>query len=266
MIRIELLPTQEFDDVMKAVRQWRLRAPGMMDQVAFRSARSIRRGVIRRLPTTAKALKKSLVLRKVSGLGGRGSGYAVFSSSEPSEVDTLTADVELLYVLPKKAAVRLPPEIQILANYNPWTVDTLPLWPEARHARVVSRKATKNRVQKVTKKLKADRTEWEGELRRAGVRPKRIKLTPTRQAIPDVAFESLRYEFGIGAAPSPHWRPAILSLMQGTGLKRIAKNVAPMLSDPANTAWSKPASVGKVGPTKIKKYWDFQKTLGIRLK
>lgn len=251
---------------MKMISQWGLRAGGVMRRSAYSLARQVESDVLDRLPTEADSLKKSLRVREITGLKG-GYGYALMSLTKPKEVEEIKGDTEILYVQPRRIQARIPQEVVILEEYGPWTIDTIPTWPNPRYARVITRKVRPQIVKRTRKEREDDRREWEAEFANTQARRgRKLKVNAVRKVIPDVAFESLKYEFGIGAPPKPHWRPALIRAKDPTSLRAVAKKVGPMLTDPTNQKWSQRPTAGSVGVSKIGNLVPFQKTLGVHIR
>ena len=91
------------------------------------------------------------------------------------------------------------------------------------------------------------------------------------KAVPDVAYDSLRLEFGLGGMPSkPHWRPAILKLASGglTGMIRTNREISQTMTDPTYQGWRnwRPQGVaGTISISQAGRYTPFQNVLGIQL-
>lgn len=266
MLRIVIRPLANTPQAMKMISQWGSRAQGMMRRVAHGVARGVEADILDRLPDEAIGLKKSLRVREITGLR-EGYGYALMSLTQPREVEEIKGDSEILYVIARRIQARIPQEVVILEDYGPWTVDTIPVWPPSRYAKVVTRKVLPRIVQRTRAERMADKAEWEAELANTQARRgRRLKVDAVRKVVPDVAYESLKYEFGIGAPPKPHWRPALISAMQPGSLRSIAKKVSPFLTDPSNRKWSQRPSAGRVGVSKIGTLVPFQKTLGVHVR
>jgi hypothetical protein len=168
----------------------------------------------------------------------------------------------------------VPPAIEVLERYNPWTIDTLPFQPERSEAMIISRKVDRREADRVSKLRKRDTPQWRAELDRAGVRnikkDRQIKPPKSVKTIPDVAFEALRLEFGLGGVKGhAHWRPAILRLVHG-GVKhevRHKKDYAKTLTSLKFRGWKKwpTRTRHKIRIAEAQKYVPFQKKLGIRV-
>ena len=266
MIQFVVRPLKGTPQAMKLISQWGLRAGGMMRRTAYGIARGVEADVLDRLPNEAVGLKKSLRVREITGLKG-GYGYALMSLVQPKEVTEIKGDTEILYVKAKRIQARIPQEIVILEDYGPWTIDTIPTWPNPRYARVITRSVRPQIVKRTRDERKADQHEWEAEFANTVVRRgRKLKVNAVRKVVPDVAFESLKYEFGIGAPPKPHWRPALINAKDPASLRTLAKKVGPLLTDPSNRKWSQRPTAGSVNVSKIGKLVPFQKTLGVHVR
>lgn len=266
MIQFDIRPLKGTSQAMRMISQWNIRAEGMMRRVAHGIAKGAEAEVLDRLPEAAVGLKKSLRVREITGLK-EGHGYALMSLVQPKEVEEINGDTEILYVQAKRIQARIPQEIVILEDYGPWTIDTIPTWPNPRYARVITRTVRPQIVKRTREERKADQREWEAEFANTVVRRgRKLKVNAVRKAVPDVAFESLKYEFGIGAPPKPHWRPALINAKSPASLRALAKKVGPILTDPTNRKWSQRPTAGSVNVSKIGKLVPFQKTLGVHVR
>lgn len=184
--------------------------------LAYESARYVLEEVYRRLPPGA--YRESLELVEA----GQGV-FAVHVRNKAKRVSQVDAGSTALYVRPKSPRVlRLHPEIGVLAQHSPWTMDTLPFFPSRRHAKVISREVRRSEIEHIIEDRKKDQGMWKVELERLGVRPKvKLVIPPKARVLPDVAFEALRIEFGLAGKDSrSHWRPA-LRLLASQGIPRM---------------------------------------------
>lgn len=100
---------------------------------------------------------------------------------------------------------------QILAQYNPWTVDTVPsIPPEGIFADAMVRPASPSEVDHHRARLSEDMNAIESLLSREGIRPIEDELPYINGKIyADLDFLARRLELGLGGFPrSPHWEPA----------------------------------------------------------
>ena len=158
-----------------------------------------------------KVYRDSLEVRSVRPFGGGIRTTLVRVDPDARRVTRVDASHTVLYVRPKRVP-NIPPYVSVLARYSPWTADTLPLAPKPTEADIVSRRVRVSEVERVRLMRLRGKQSWLRDLARGGVRPSQAeqRLVPRALgAYPDIMFEALRLEFGIGKAPSPHWRPAI---------------------------------------------------------
>lgn len=206
MIRIRSWRTNK--DALRFVEQLEERFRETGRALAHQSAVYVLEEVLARLPPGT--YKDSL---EVVAVGN--DAFAVRAIPKARKVAEVDAEATVLYVRPRsRRMLRLHPEIGVLAIHSPWTMDTLPFFPNRRHAKVVSRSVRREEVEAVAEDRKKDQRVWKAELERLGVRPEvKLVVPPKARVLPDVAFEALRIEFGLGGKKSrAHWRPALRAL------------------------------------------------------
>lgn len=229
-----------------------------------------------KVPQGAKDLKKALRISRIKGLPDNQTGYVIHAVPRGKATKRSEEESTVLYVSPKSNLLRpVPKSVRILEEHSPWTVDTLPFQPEVRTSVVVSRSVNPRVVAKVREDRQRDRPIWRRKMVEAGLREtrkdKRIRRNRALKAIPDVAYDSLRLEFGLGGMPSkPHWRPAILKLASGglAGMIRSNREISRTMTDPNYQTWRswKPSELkGTVSILQAMRYVPFQHVLGIRL-
>jgi hypothetical protein len=194
--------------------------------------------------------------------------YSIFSDAGDQKVEEIDIAETIIYVQAKKLAVLVPEEVKILEEFGPWTMTTLPFMPDRRHAIVISRRVPKRVALEIEKERKADRFFWNAKLQRAGVRKQmKIEKPASPRVVPDVAFLSMRYEFGLGGIlAKPHWRPGIIGFARGLPGLFVQARIKGILTDPANQTWRKrPKSDVTIPASMTKEFVPFQRALGIRV-
>lgn len=227
-------------------------------------------------PRGAVELKRALRISRVKGLPDNQTAYVVHAVPRGKATKRSEEESTVLYVSAKPNLLRrVPDSVRILEDHSPWTVDTLPFQPDVRTSVVVSRSVNPRVVGKVRESRKRDRPVWRRKMLDAGLREtrkdQRIRRNRALKAIPDVAYDSLRLEFGLGGMPSkPHWRPAILKLASGglAGMIRSNREISRTMTDPnyqSWRSWKPPEARGTVSILQAMRYVPFQHVLGIRL-
>lgn len=212
---IEIRPTYETRRTIEMIEEsWLERFNAMLAQFVYRVTENFRKELLDRIPDTKEYRKyrRSIKLAKIIGLDSKSSAYCVFVDTGFGAAKPVDAPQTLLYISPLKTRFRRPdPKIQVLMKYNPWTLDSIPFVPRSGQAKIQSRVVTKQIVRKVTKERHRDKSKWRPELIRAGYRETNKRRMPQRKyvkAVPDMLFEAMKLEFGVGAHPVPAWRPA----------------------------------------------------------
>lgn len=267
------LDTSEFDKVRALVKQWPKRAKAVRKQFLYRAVYTTFEDLESFLPSGL--IRRSMGIRAVRGLPDKADGYIIRSAPRGRTVTKKEGETEVIYVSAKKNLMRkVPKETQLLEEYSPWTTDTLPYSPDTKTAEVMSRRVSRREVVRVRKMRKRDRPEWRRRMTEAGIRFETPVFAPKPRevnAIADVAFESLRLEFGLGGEPSkPHWRKSILKLAQRGRAGMIARKreFVRAMTDKTFRGWEmwpRPPE-GYVTVAEARKYVPFQKRLGIRVR
>ena len=272
-MRIEI-DRSEFDAARELVEEWQRRSQAVRSQFLYRATFKVYRDIMGVLPTDRDDLRKSLKVQRIR-LPAVYNGYVIRSDSPGATVTEDQATSSVIYVAVKPHLMRrVPKETRILADHSPWTLETLPYPPDMKTADTISRRVSRREVDRVRRMRLKDRPVWMREIREAGLKPAGAPFQPAPQPVrtmPDVAYESLRLEFGLGDSPTkPHWRKSIskLALRGGTGMiARRPEFIRAMtsLSFRGWEAWPRPTPDGTVPVNVARSYVPFQKRLGLRV-
>lgn len=264
------------EEVLALAEQWSKRADKLKAALPYYGALYVKRELLQRVPKKAewKSYRQSLEVARIAGLSPGEFAFAVRTNMKHRAVRKMDAQRTVLYVRVRKQLRKVAPEVFVLEKYGPWTMDTIPFTPERSDAYVISRKQTKLAVDKVAKARRKDRSKWRAELDRAGFREvkkdTRIKVPKKLRAIPEMALDVLKLEFGLGGAkPKAHWRPAIRRLIL-TGVKEILRTKHELkrsMTSLSARQWKRwpPKTRHKIGISQARSFIPFQKKLGIRM-
>ena len=254
------------------------RLTALMGYTAYQAAVKVQQQITERVNGTdlEGPYRRGLSIARVSGIPkSKGVAYSLRISPKAEKVTSINAKKTILYVKPRASRLVPPkPEILILRNYGPWTVDTLPFQPTKRDAVIYSRRVRAKEADAVAKKQQDSKMARKVRtlLDRAGVPPPKadlkLKTPPVIRAIPDVAFEGLRMEFGYGDRDKvPHWRPA-LRYLKLAGMKRIFKmrDFKDGATKARYTGWKKwpPQVKDTVTASEARAYKHFEKRVRVR--
>ena len=257
--------------------QWPERAERIQRLLPYLAAHYVLQKILEKIPNQDDWAAYRSALEVVAVIGAkRGlSAYALRASQHRRKVRQVDVPRTILHVRPNRRLRRVKPEVTILEKYSPWTVQTLPFTPKRSDAIVISRKVGKKEADKVTKARLKDRPAWRKALDHVGRREihkdKRLEIPKKVKALPDVAFEALRLEFGTGGMKAiPHWKPAIRELIS-TGIRSILREdpkIKRALTRLSFTGWRRwpPRSRHKMRISDLKSFASFQKKLGFRAK
>jgi hypothetical protein len=268
----------QFDDAgaLKGARrfvgEWEKRVGAVREQLTYQAAKELEEEVRRRMPGGGawRRYRQSLQTVKVTGTGPRESAYAVRVNPKARAVKRMDAPRTVLYVRPKGRFPR--PEIAVLAEFSPWTLDTIPFTPSPASAVLISRRVRMDEVIEVARLRREEQSEWRKRLELAGYQaPRKKLLTVSRRlkAIPDVAFEAIRLEFGLGGGRlQSHWRPALRSIVSRgiVGIIRREKLGRALRSGFLGWKKWKPRPKHRISSREAQRFGGFVKRLGVRVK
>lgn len=254
------------------VRQWPERTRALHSYVAWLSATYVLSDMLDRLPKTEalRPYRMGLEVARVSGTNA----FAIHLDSRNRRVKKADVQKAVIVVQPSRRQRRPRADIQVLAEYGPWTYDTIPFMPAKRDATVIVRKADRSEVMRVSRARQKQARIVRVALNKSGKRYVRkrdkLKLNKRLNKVPQVIFEALKLEFGLGADKArPHWRPSIQMLIRSgvRQFKRTNPEIAHTLTRESFREWRKwPPRTRHIAKASDTKLWrNFQKKLGIRV-
>jgi len=270
------IDASEFRLRLALVRQWRHRASAVRRHIVQLAGEQVYEGVLARIPPSRRGLRRSLRLVEINGLSDQEDAFVVQSVPRGASVPKSEHENTVLYVEATTSRLTPTPEdVKVLEDFSPWTMKTLPFYPDSKHATVLSRKVSQRVVLKIEKDRHKDRRKWSKRLREVGHRKTgrkdRLKVGRRLTAVPDVAFESLRLEFGSagGGMIRPHWRPAVARLASRKGVGMIARRreftkAMTILDFKGWYSWTRPYP-RRISLNRARSYTPFQKMLGVRV-
>jgi hypothetical protein len=180
---------------------------------------------------------------------------------------SVDAKQTVLYVRPKvKGGVVVEPATVVLERNNPWTMNTLPYEPSRFEASMLSRRVSEKEARQIEAIRRQDLPAIRIELKSLGVqlRPP-AKVLLSRKVTRDIAFEVLRYEFGIQPiAGRAHWKPAI-RMVPGTITKRALKSLEDWLAKPSDLGYQSAEDLPYEKASVVKRIKRFQDLVGASL-
>ena len=207
-------------DQMKAMIK---RMPRGRELVVLHIAGLVRKYVQDKAPVIDKSdysqdLKIGLIPKVDGGVGSIIYYDKTFRKLEENEPDNV------VYVLLDPNKTGTPKYMSILAKYNPWPMDLLPIALSLRDSDNTVKKVSTSEMQKLRRRIISSKRKIEGELKSNGLTGAEIKSDSSfvnTEVYDDIAFTVLRYEFGYQLPQIPHWRPALSKLSKD--LKAIEK-------------------------------------------
>jgi len=262
---MKMMSGKEYQERLKAITQ----------QQVYKAAEYVLNSVQGKIPSTDeyKDYRESLQVAEVTG-DKQATTYAVVGKSKKKRLKTMDPSKTLIYVKPKYRLAKTSPAIRILSQYSPWTVETIPFYPSPKEATLITRKVREKEVDKIAKRLKRTaKSTWKRQLAKVGVKlPKKpeVKIPKGTKAVPDMVFQALRLELGLGGVKAkPHWRPALHKLMSEE-LTRIGNSDAFLKAAtiPTYQAWKNwPTKTNtKISANVAESMQPFMKRLGIKVR
>jgi hypothetical protein len=259
----------------RLVEEWQARSEALRKQFVYRVAAWAHHSLLDRIPSDYDLLHESLRISRVIGTPRSEPVYAVEAAARSKTLGELDAGNTLLYVQVKPHQMRaVPVEVQVLIEHGPWTASTLPFRPDPKVAVIVSRTSGSRATKRVEAARIRDRRIWKRKLERQGLRvsppAQQLQLNRQVRALPDVALESMKLEFGLGGvAAKPHWRPTIskLASRRGAGIIARRREFVKAMVSVGFSAWKTwPKRVPRrIRLSEARKFVAFQKKLGVRI-
>lgn len=219
-----------------------------------------------------KAYKNGLEVAKVVGLPKKYAAYSIFLKHPYPLTSRLKANEvpsTLIFVRPTKRLFRKSDVVQILERYNPWTLATLPVTPSLKEARLEAKKASRQVVARVEKRIRHEQPQWSAALQRAKVPASSKRISVKEPAKPDYSATSavLSLEQGIGRRGRPHWRPALAVFTRdpARAILRAYPDIRKLL-DPSFRSWKRfgPPIRSSISLVAASRFTTFQAKLGYR--
>lgn len=271
MIKVD---RNEFDKICLLVKEWRKRTRAVRSQFLYVAVDNVYKDLLSYIPSEYTDLKRSLHMQRIQGLPDTIDGYVIRALPRKMNITKEDSNSVVIYVSAKTNLMRSVPEAtKILEDFSPWTTEMIPYAPDPKTATVISRRVSPREVNRVRQLRNRDKVVWRRRAKEAGIKIERTIFQPRPRelaSVPDVAFESLRLEFGLGGSPSkPHWRKAILKLaLRGeAGMIARKREFIRTMTDSTFRAWERwPTKVSEFATVaESQRYVPFQQRLGLRV-
>jgi hypothetical protein len=269
MFRLRL--SKRTKDAFKFIKELPKRYKALQARIPFVVAQGVHAGLLERIPEKDEwsSYRNGL---EVVGVASKNKGFYAIRLQANGRGGSAQVDPPrtLIYIRPHRRLSKVPPMIQILSQYSPWTADTLPFMPSKRDAIVVSRRSTKQVTARVASQRKRDRPFWSKEMVKAGrketKKSNRVKPSIAAKPATDYAYQALRLEFGLGIRAVPHWRPSIRPFIRNPLRAIMARD--PQLAEylsPKFRGWKSWRSKVKntISKAEAAKFVPFQQRLGL---
>ena len=271
-----------FVDIQKSPRtinNWRLATNELEERfrslhrtVSYLAAKDAHELILSSIPGGSEYadLRKSMRISEI-GVGNDAGAYSVHAPVKGRRVRKIDVPKTVIYVRAKSKLTRPDPAVKLLEDKGPWTVDTIPFWPNKKEATVVQRKVTRKEADTVAKEQQGKLSGIRAELLEMGRRIKPAKagdpghVKRGGKAVPDVGMQALELEFGgQGKRSKPVFRKMV-SAVKGSMRRMGHKNkvIGQTVSDPNSKRYKNfPPRMSKISVSKAKDFSGFQKRLG----
>ena len=210
---LKITPFSKNKKVERLHKEWPERIKAIVKEMAFESSEDMLANVKSLAPTGIHRYPDMLDIVDYGNIDD----FEVFGVVPPEFTFrqlVVSMDIQrtALYIIPKVSkGLPVSDAAAFLAEYNPWTMMTLPWEPLTKEADIISRKVSLKEIKSVEYERNKYIREIKTELKNLGVSSFRenMKILRREKLIKDLAFEILRREFGVeGEIGVAHWRPA----------------------------------------------------------
>jgi hypothetical protein len=269
---IDIQPILKDRQNFEFVKQLEKRAQALLRQVPYAAAQELYKSLMSGIPKNAtyKDYAEALRVLEVGSKSKTTGAFAVYASSNARKVKKTRVANTVIYVRVKKRIDRPRPQVQLLEDMGPWTMDTIPFWPKSNEATVVKREDTVKNVTKIADMQKRQKGKVRRSMEKLGVRmppkkgPGQINRKRNQKAVPGMAGAALRLEFGGGGERAhPLWRQGIKSV-KGVmpQLSQRYKEIHDTWYNAKSMRWKKWPTTKSIGEGEAETLVDFQKKLG----
>lgn len=261
--KMEANPSIAFKQTVRMMEEGflKLRADAIRRHLAYETARGMLTDVQAKIPNTSNYKSYRDSLRLVQAGAPSDPVFAVYGNATEKRV--VEAKTDVVFFKLKKRNGKFDPVAAVLAEHQPWTMETLPFTPDAKTATLITRRVTRDEVKTVTSAREKERPVWSKKLMQLGVQPKPKKADVPEETtgVADVTYTALRLEFGLGKTKAvAHWRPAVRSARERVLALFQSKTTADVLLNWKNNSWRKWSHQGAdiVSSSKIESMIGFQ--------
>lgn len=276
-LQFKVGPDKDTKRVLSMVREYPKRIKAVRGEFTREVAEEVKNDLVRAIPKTStfKDYREGLRVSKVGRFPGVDDVFTVDVPSNKKSAKNVDPKVTIFLISPKPRARGSLGKIKVLQQYGPWTSDTLPFYPAESEAVIITRRVTRKEAASIRNKRNRDAPKWKAALASAGAveRKSGRKTLTSKQGtmVPDVAFQALRMEFGIGGQTSKaHWRPTILNIARRKLPKLFKKRTKydKVMSEPQNVDWLTwpKREKSQLSAREVNNFKEFQDRLGLRMR
>jgi hypothetical protein len=258
--------------------QWEDRGENYLKQFGYELASKAQAQVKKRIPRSKEfaEYRKSLTVSSVNGSPDNSVNYVLQSVSKPKALREQDRDVVVLYVKSRRSKGASNRYVDVLEQFGPWTMDTIPRYPSPSEGTLIKRVVSSAEVEAVRRARRRTRSQWTKALRSAQVMQttgdraqSELNRLTKGYATTDMTQFALRAEFGVNRRPQPHWRVGIS--------ETVRKEVPALLKspdlvkgfmDPLFLGWASwpTETKKKIAATRLSSFGPFMRRLGLKFR
>lgn len=207
--------------------------------------------------------KKRLVVAEIRDTTRR-AWWAIVARSKTLQEGEYDAKTSILIVSSRYKSDKENPVTEVLEQYGPWTVDTIPFVPSQRQAAIVLKKVSASKVNEVRRRNENEQSvilplmkHFEMDFDPRFVVQQKLRI------VPDLEVEAVKLEFGTIHGGKAHWRPSIRwAKRQGVAQMQKDKELIRAMTDPKFKGFRKLKHLEeRLTSTEVKALEDFQKKI-----
>jgi len=165
---------------------------------------------IKTIRQAPKGYRKRLVMAEIRDTSKK-SWFAVTVKAKPAGKTDFSSDSTILKVVSRFPDLPgFDPTRDILQEFGPWTVDTIPFLPSKRYAIIIPEKARSDRIKRISIENKKNMSKVSLLMKENHIVPdSRFEIIKRLELVEDLEKAILEIEFSKTSRSHPHWVPSL---------------------------------------------------------